>query len=89
MNVRQKYFDMLPKYWQDYIAERGWFNLRQFTHKVRIDFEDGSSCAFNYAFMVTDEARREVAVFTEHCGYYVFPWRKCDKWEISDGSAGC
>ena len=40
---------------------------------VFIRFPDGSHVSFRYAFALTDEARREVAVFTEHCGYHVFP----------------
>jgi hypothetical protein len=40
---------------------------------VVIRFPDGSHVLFRYAFAVADEAGREVAVFTEHCGYHVFP----------------
>jgi len=40
---------------------------------VVIRFPDGSQVLFRYAFAVPDEAGREVAVFTEHCGYHVFP----------------
>ncbi|HEU4885874.1 MAG TPA: hypothetical protein VFT45_26795 [Longimicrobium sp.] len=37
---------------------------------VRLAFEDGSYAFFRDAFCLRDEALREVAVFTEHCGYY-------------------
>ncbi len=40
---------------------------------VLIRFPDGSHALFRFAFAVTDEAVGEVAVFTEHCGYHVFP----------------
>lgn len=40
---------------------------------VVIRFADGSQVLFHYAFAIPDEAGREVAVFTEHCGYHVFP----------------
>jgi hypothetical protein len=40
---------------------------------VIIRFPDGSQALFRFAFAVPDEAGREVAVFTEHCGYHVFP----------------
>ena len=40
---------------------------------VIVRFPDGSHVLFRYAFAVPDEAGREVAVFTEHCGYHVFP----------------
>lgn len=40
---------------------------------IIIRFQDGSQVLFRYAFAITDKPRREVAVFTEHCGYHVFP----------------
>lgn len=40
---------------------------------VRIRFPDGSHALFQSAFAIADEAAGEVAVFTEHCGYHVFP----------------
>ena len=75
MNVIQKFYDGLPQYWRDFISDRNWFDLSQFNGYVWIQFEDGSHCFFNYAFMVIHEEREELAVFTEHCGYYVFSTR--------------
>ena len=40
---------------------------------VRLNFPDGSFAFFQYAFVIEDRARQLVAVFTEHCGYHVFP----------------
>jgi hypothetical protein len=40
---------------------------------VLIRFPDGSHAYFRFAFAITDEAFGGVAVFTEHCGYHVFP----------------
>ena len=40
---------------------------------VVIRFPDGSHVFFRFAFAIADEAAGEVAVFTEHCGYHVFP----------------
>lgn len=42
---------------------------------VIISFPDGSQVLFRYAFALVDEAAGEAAVFTEHCGYHVFPIR--------------
>lgn len=39
---------------------------------VRINFEDGSTAEFKYAFVMKAPEWREVAVFTEHCGYHLF-----------------
>src|SRR5262245_50976578 len=40
---------------------------------VIIRFPDGSHALFRYAFAIVDDLGQEVAVFTEHCGYHVFP----------------
>ncbi|MFO0950164.1 MAG: hypothetical protein U0835_03240 [Isosphaeraceae bacterium] len=40
---------------------------------VIIRFPDGSHALFRYAFALEDVSAGEVAVFTEHCGYHVFP----------------
>jgi len=40
---------------------------------VSIRFEDGSHIEFKYAFIIEAPDFREVAVFTEHCGYHLFP----------------
>jgi hypothetical protein len=48
----------------------GDFSTRQSVH---VHFPDGSFALFRYAFAVPDEAGRAVMVFTEHCGYHVFP----------------
>jgi hypothetical protein len=40
---------------------------------IIIRFPDGSQVLFRHAFAIRDEAAQEVAVFTEHCGYHVFP----------------
>lgn len=40
---------------------------------VRVEWADKSFALFRYAFFLRDEAAQEVAVFTEHCGYYFLP----------------
>ncbi len=80
MNVIQKFFDDLPAHWQEYIRKQDWFDLKQFSSNVSIQFEDGSNCFFRYAFLVQDSDRGEIAVFTEHCGYFVFQMRGLEHW---------
>ncbi len=46
------------------------FSARQ---SVLVHFPDGSFALFRNAFAIPDEAGRAVMVFTEHCGYHVFP----------------
>ncbi|MFC1834097.1 hypothetical protein ACFL2Q_05100 [Thermodesulfobacteriota bacterium] len=75
-------FNRLPKHWQEWInmyakdksgGEYDTLNYRDFTGYVHLKFPDGSYAFFEYAFCVEYEERQELAVFTEHCGYHVFP----------------
>jgi hypothetical protein len=75
MNVISSFFDRLPTHWQMLITDKNWFHLSQFNSSVMVHFEDGSHCYFRYAFAVEDKDRKELAVFTEHCGYYIFSTR--------------
>ena len=38
---------------------------------LKIEFPDGSQAKFEYAFAI--ELGKELGVFTEHCGYHIFP----------------
>lgn len=40
---------------------------------LRLTFPDGSVVQFNYAMILKAPELNEVAVFTEHCGYHIFP----------------
>lgn len=40
---------------------------------LHIKLVDGSFVQFEYAFHLVNEGKRAIAVFTEHCGYHVFP----------------
>jgi hypothetical protein len=40
---------------------------------VQIDFPDGSIARFRYAVVIEAPDIGELGVFTEHCGYHVFP----------------
>jgi hypothetical protein len=42
------------------------------SQNVKINFGDGSSAEFRYAFACIRESASQVAVFTEHCGYLEF-----------------
>ena len=41
--------------------------------KLRVELMDHSYVEFNWAFALINETYRAIAVFTEHCGYHVFP----------------
>jgi len=79
MHQFQKY---LPPHWNDRIKERsladsdGKFeelSAGAFRGNIRLIFEDESYAFFTGAFHIEDEVREEIAVFTEHCGYHIFP----------------
>ena len=40
---------------------------------IELVFPDGSRIFFRYAFTLEDQNAAELGVFTEHCGYHVFP----------------
>lgn len=77
-----KWLEYLPEHWQDkvreYLRSNGSrfseLSLTDFTHDLQITFEDGSNAFFKWAFFIADESKREVAVFTEHCGYHIYPY---------------
>lgn len=75
-------FDALPERWQDWLVNwaafqygrsRGELRAGDFGGCVRVSFCDGSHVLFEHSFCAVDEGNRELAVFTEHCGYHVFP----------------
>ena len=41
--------------------------------RLRIVLMDDSHVEFRWAFALIDEARHSIGVFTEHCGFHVFP----------------
>ena len=41
---------------------------------VHLEFPDGSSADFRYALVIEAPDIGEVGVFTEHCGYHIFPF---------------
>ncbi len=55
-------------------ADRDYLSATDFSgQSLKINFQDGSSAFFRYAFYLLDREFNEVAVFTEHCGYHIFP----------------
>jgi hypothetical protein len=51
--------------------EAGDFPTARVAH---IEFPDGSAAQFRYAIVVEAPEIGEVGVFTEHCGYHIFPF---------------
>ena len=43
------------------------------TSVTHIEFPDGSVAQFRYAVVIEAPEFSEVGVFTEHCGYHIFP----------------
>jgi hypothetical protein len=43
------------------------------SHSISMTFDDGSTASFFYAILIEAPESNEVGVFTEHCGYHIFP----------------
>lgn len=70
----QRWATKLKVYLREEIgADKDTLSATDFPYNLKIDFEDGSSAFFRYAFYLLDNEAHEVAVFTEHCGYHIFP----------------
>lgn len=56
-------------------SERGHLSATDFgvNQHLKINFPDGSFAFCRHAFYLLDRESNEVAVFTEHCGYHIFP----------------
>lgn len=55
---------------------RNGLSIRDFQSnaEVELQFADKSHAKFNFAFFIASREKNAVAVFTEHCGYHVFPY---------------
>jgi hypothetical protein len=62
------------KYGRHY-KHRGSLSASDFpsTTEVNVGFPDGSQANFRFSFFLKATKWHEVAVFTEHCGYHIFP----------------
>jgi hypothetical protein len=74
--------EQMPTHWRDWAKElartrssgqREHLEAGDFNDKVRLRFPDGSFAFFEGAFCVVNEGAHEIAIFTEHCGYHIFP----------------
>ena len=43
------------------------------SYDVALRFDDDSEAIFRYALAIEEPNLNEVGVFTEHCGYHIFP----------------
>jgi len=76
--------DDLPERWKAKVADwverlghsdDGRFSAMDFpcSHNVNLIFDDGSTACFRYAIAIEAPELCEVGVFTEHCGYHIYP----------------
>ena len=74
----------LPERWkakvQDYLTAEGETKYKTLSASdfsaystVKITFEDYSKVEFKYAFIIKAPEFNKVGIFTEHCGYHLFP----------------
>jgi hypothetical protein len=55
------------------VEERDELSAGDFRSHVLLRFPDGSFVFLRYAFYLLDREADQVTVFSEHCGYHVFP----------------
>lgn len=75
MNLTQQYADALAAQLgrpADEIRREG-LRAGDFPYTLNFQFEDGSHATFHHALFIHDPLRWAIVVFTEHCGYFVFP----------------
>ena len=74
----------LPERWRTRLEE--WIRRKSSDHRltpgapdfpsdtiVHIELADGSSSHFRFAFAIEAPDIGELGIFTEHCGYHIFP----------------
>ncbi|OGC16826.1 hypothetical protein A2526_01250 [candidate division WOR-1 bacterium RIFOXYD2_FULL_36_8] len=74
-NIPKKWKDNLRKYTKKHFGEaRDYLTSMDFkcNESVCLEFPDGSKMLFKFAFYIHDKNNKEIAIFTEHCGYYFF-----------------
>ena len=78
-----RWHERLKRYLQEIDSKYDKLRADDFHHNLKIKFEDESEAFFYFAFYLTDENLKEAAVFTEHCGYHIFPLLET-KYEMVD-----
>jgi hypothetical protein len=88
-----KFYSNLPEHWKERLADhikatRGEERKQLLAYdfkcnqSVNINFPDRSSATFHFAFYIAAPEINEFAVFTEHCGYHIFPFYDAEISEI-------
>lgn len=54
-------------------VQQGGLSARDFQDTLHFEFADHSHATFHFAFFIHDSQARALAVFTEHCGFFLFP----------------
>ncbi|MCM3874122.1 MAG: hypothetical protein ND895_25825 [Pyrinomonadaceae bacterium] len=73
-DLPERWARKLKKYlMEELLVNRDCLSAEDFHHSLKISFEDGSYAFIKYAFYLLDRELNEVAVFSEHCGYHIFP----------------
>jgi hypothetical protein len=72
-NLPQKWQGKIQNFLRENNSKYNEFSADAFHYDLRLEFGDGSNALFCYAFYCIDKDANEIAVFTEHCGYHIFP----------------
>jgi hypothetical protein len=58
---------------QEFGEDREELLAGDFRYHLSLNLADGSFAFFHHAFYILDREASEVTIFTEHCGYHIFP----------------
>lgn len=69
---KSKVVEWIRKFGDD---ERERFGAQDFpcSHIISMTFDDDSTASFRYAILIEAPELMEIGIFTEHCGYHIFP----------------
>ena len=69
---RLRLIEWIRKYSDDHREQLGASDF-PCNYKVELKFSDESHAIFSYALVIEEPKLNEIGVFTEHCGYHIFP----------------
>ncbi len=72
-DLPQRWLEKLQNHLKEIGSKYNELSADAFSYKLKIEFADRSYALFHSAFYWIDEEAKEIAVFTEHCGYHIFP----------------
>lgn len=71
--LSERWREEIKKYLKTINSKYQQISIDNFNNNLKIEFDDGSQAFFNFAFYIAKPDWNEIAVFTEHNGYHIYP----------------